>query len=78
VTRSPVVDPDLAAVLRRLREDRGVTQEALAARAGITTGSYARIELGQSSPAWSTVRQIAGALDVPLADIARAVEAGTP
>jgi transcriptional regulator with XRE-family HTH domain len=78
VARSPVVDPDLAAVLRRLREDRGITQEALAARAGITTGSYARVELGQASPAWLTVRQIAKALDVPLAEIARAVEARTP
>jgi transcriptional regulator with XRE-family HTH domain len=37
-------------------------------------GSYARIELGQSSPAWATVRQIADALDVSLTDLARGVE----
>jgi transcriptional regulator with XRE-family HTH domain len=41
---------------------------------GITTGSYARIELGQSSPAWATVRQIADALGVSMADLSAAVE----
>jgi transcriptional regulator with XRE-family HTH domain len=67
-------DPTLAAVLRRLRVERGTTQEALAFRSGITTGSLARIELGQASPAWTTVRQIAEALDVSLVDLATAVE----
>jgi transcriptional regulator with XRE-family HTH domain len=68
-------DPALAAVLRRMRVERGATQEALAYRSGITTGSLARIELGQASPAWTTVRQIAKALDVSMADLAAAVEA---
>jgi transcriptional regulator with XRE-family HTH domain len=67
-------DPALATVLRRLRVERGATQEALAFRSGITTGSLARIELGQASPAWTTVRQIATALDVSLVEIAAAVE----
>jgi len=61
--------------LRRLREERGATQEALAYRSGITTGTLARIELGQASPAWATVRVIAKALGVSLAELARAVEA---
>lgn len=68
-------DPALAAVLRRLRLERGSTQEALAYRSGITTGSLARIELGQASPAWTTVRRIAAALDVSLVELAAAVEA---
>jgi transcriptional regulator with XRE-family HTH domain len=55
--------------------ERGATQEALAYRSGITTGSLARIELGQASPAWATVRQIAEALEVSLAELAVAVEA---
>jgi transcriptional regulator with XRE-family HTH domain len=67
-------DKPLATVLRRLREERGLSQEVLAYQAGITTGSYARIELGQSSPAWATVRQIADALDVSLKDLSAAVE----
>ena len=70
-------DPVLGTVLRRLRAERGLSQEAVAYRAGITTGSYARIELGQSSPAWATVRDIAEALEVSLADIAQAVEASS-
>jgi transcriptional regulator with XRE-family HTH domain len=68
-------DPTLAAVLRRLRLERGATQEALAYRSGITTGSLARIELGQASPAWATVREIAVALDVSMVELAAAVEA---
>jgi transcriptional regulator with XRE-family HTH domain len=61
-------------VLRRLREERGLSQEALAYGAGMTAGSYARIELGQASPAWSTVRSIADALDVSLLELSAAVE----
>jgi transcriptional regulator with XRE-family HTH domain len=76
VPRSPVPDPALAAALRRLREDRDLTQEALAYRAGITAGSYARIELGQSVPGWDTVRRVADALGVTLAELGTAVEKG--
>ncbi|HTW42511.1 MAG TPA: helix-turn-helix transcriptional regulator [Solirubrobacteraceae bacterium] len=68
-------DLALAAVLRRLRVERGSTQEALAYRAGITTGSLARIELGQATPAWTTVRRIAAALEVTLVELAAEVEA---
>jgi transcriptional regulator with XRE-family HTH domain len=60
--------------LRRLREERGESQEAVAYRSGITTGSLARIELGQSSPAWVTVRQIAAALETSLVELSSAVE----
>jgi transcriptional regulator with XRE-family HTH domain len=75
VPRSLPPDPALAAALRRLREDRGMAQEALAFRSGISTGAIARIELEQSSPAWVTVRAIADALGVTLAELAAAVEA---
>ena len=74
VPRYLAPDPALAAVLRRLRLERGTTQEALAYRSGLTTGSLARIELGQSSPAWTTVREIAKALDVSMVEISAAVE----
>jgi transcriptional regulator with XRE-family HTH domain len=57
-----------------LREERGLSREALAFRSGVTTGSLARIELGQSSPAWATVREIAQALDVSIVELAVAVE----
>lgn len=75
VPRAPKPDPALASVLRRLREDRGLTREALAFHAGLTTGSLARIELGQSSPGWDTIRKVAKALGVSLVELATAVEA---
>jgi transcriptional regulator with XRE-family HTH domain len=75
VPRAPKPDPALASALRRLREDRGLTREALAFHAGLTTGSLARIELGQSSPGWDTTRKVAKALEISLVDLAKAVEA---
>lgn len=75
VPRSLPPDPALAAALRRLREERGMAQEALAFRSGLSTGAIARIELGQASPSWVTVREIAKALDVTMTDLAAAVEA---
>jgi transcriptional regulator with XRE-family HTH domain len=77
VARSSNPDAALAAAVRRLREERGMTREALAFSAGITTGSLARIELGRSSPGWDTVRSIARALDISLVDLGSAVEAGS-
>lgn len=74
VPRSLPPDPALAAALRRLREDRSMAQEALAFRSGISTGAIARIELGQASPAWVTVRRIADALGVSLVELGAAVE----
>jgi DNA-binding XRE family transcriptional regulator len=75
MTRRPKPDPALATALRTLREDRGWTREALAYHAGITIGSLARIELAQASPGWSTVRRIAGALDISISRLAAAIEA---
>jgi transcriptional regulator with XRE-family HTH domain len=75
VARSSNPDPALAATVRRLREERGITREALAFHSGITTGSLARIELTQSTPGWDTVRSIARALEISLTDLGAAVEA---
>lgn len=75
--RSPTPDAALATAVRQLRLDRGMTLEAVAFRAGVTTGSIGRLELGQSVPTWDTVRQIARALDIKLVDLAAAVEAAS-
>ena len=49
--------------LRRLRLERFVTQDELAARAGVGSATIHRLENG--SPArLSTIRKLAGALDV--------------
>jgi transcriptional regulator with XRE-family HTH domain len=73
--RSPKPDPALAAAVRRLREAKGLTRETLAFHAGITTASLARIELGQATPGWDTIRRIASALDLPISRLAAAIEA---
>jgi transcriptional regulator with XRE-family HTH domain len=57
-----------------MREERDESQEKLAHRSGISSGSLARIELGRASPAWTTVRQIARALNVSMRELGAAVE----
>ncbi len=65
----------LGTTVRQLREERGLSREVLAVAAGLTTGTLARLELGQSDPAWSTVQAVAAALDVSVAELAEKVEA---
>jgi transcriptional regulator with XRE-family HTH domain len=62
-------DPDLAALLKQLREERDITQEQLAFDAGITVSALSRIERGLNSPGWTTVRRIADALGVSLSEL---------
>ena len=68
-------DPALAATLRRMRVERGDTQEELAHRAGLTVAAFARIERGHANPTWTTVRRIAARTGgEPDAKLAEAVE----
>ena len=71
-------DLALAATVRRMRIERGDTQEDLAHRAGLTVAAFARIERGHANPTWTTVRRIAAALEVSLAGLAEAVERCEP
>jgi len=75
MTRASKPDPAFAATLRRLREQRGYTREALAFRSGVAVGSLTRIELGQVVPRWDTVRLLAKGLDVSMVELSAAVEA---
>jgi len=63
--------PDLvlASLLKRLREEQGITQEELAYDAGITVSALSRIERGLNGPGWTTVKRIADALGVSLSDL---------
>lgn len=72
--RKATPDPNLAAILKRLREDRGLTQEHVAWHAGIAVSSLAKIENAQTAPHWDSVMRILGALDVTLAELAAALE----
>jgi transcriptional regulator with XRE-family HTH domain len=75
MSRSPAPDPVLSDVLRRLREDRGLTLEALAFKSGVSISSLGRIELGRTSAARATVVQIADALGISMGKLGAAVDA---
>jgi len=70
----PPVDPTLAGVLRRLRTERGRSLESVARDADISYTTLAKIEHEQTAPAWATVRAIASALDVTMAELGAAIE----
>ena len=76
MTAPAQVDPALAATVRRMRIERGDTQEDLAHRAGLTVAAFARIERGHANPTWTTVKRIAEALEISLVTLAEAVERG--
>jgi transcriptional regulator with XRE-family HTH domain len=57
--------------LRRLREDRLLTQAELADRAGIALSSLVRIENDQVDPRFSSIRKLARALDVDPHELTR-------
>jgi putative transcriptional regulator len=67
------LDPD-GAVVHRLRLERGVTQERLAFKAHVTIATLSRIERGVTAPTVGTLRKIAPALGVSLAELVTAVE----
>src|SRR5829696_2135630 len=50
--------------LRYIREKKGLTQQELAKRAGVTQDSVSRIETGERNPRRSTLEKLARALEV--------------
>ena len=73
--RSDQPQPSLGKAIRQLREERDMTQEALAQDAGITVGHMSMIERGHSNPTWATVTAIAIALGTSIRDVAGRSEA---
>lgn len=59
----------LGADVRRLRQARGMSLEALAERAKLSTNYVGSIERDRRDPSLSSVRAIARALDVPVAEL---------
>jgi transcriptional regulator with XRE-family HTH domain len=66
--------PAIGKAIRQVREKRGLTQEAVAHDAGITTATFGVIERGLSNPTWATVKSIAAALDVSISELAKLSE----
>lgn len=55
--------------LRALREERALTQAALARAAGLSQGNLARIENGDRSPTLGSLAKLARALGLTLAEL---------
>jgi len=66
--------PAIGKAIRQVREKRGLTQEAVAHDAGITTATLGVIERGLSNPTWATVKSIAAALGVSIGELAKRSE----
>lgn len=66
--------PALGAAIKQLREKRDLSQEALAAAAGLTGRTVSAVETGTANPTWATVKDIATALGVTMVELARLAE----
>ena len=64
----------LGLAVRRCRRERDLSQEALAARAGVGAKHLGEIERGNSDPRVTTVIRIATALDLRVADLFDRIE----
>lgn len=64
--RGPVLEqPTFGQLVRTLREQRGLSQAALA-EGGLSTGYLSRLESGARPPTWRVIEHIAARLDVPV------------
>jgi transcriptional regulator with XRE-family HTH domain len=61
--------------VRHMRKMRGMSQQELAERAGVTQNTVSEIELGHRDPHPATLRKLAKALDVEVAEFFREAEA---
>jgi transcriptional regulator with XRE-family HTH domain len=55
-----------ASVLRQMREERGWSQEQLAAQAGLNRSYLGEVERGSAMPTLTTVAKLASALEIRL------------
>ena len=55
--------------IRRLRKERGLTQEQLADQAGMAMRYLSGVERGEENPTLRFLAKLADALGVPLADL---------
>ena len=60
---------ELSKRIKTLRAERGLTQAKLAERAGVTLAYIGRLETGHYDPQLSTLRKLAKALKVSIADL---------
>lgn len=59
---------DLGSLLRRRRKDLGLTLEAVAQKAGVTTGFVSQVERSITSPSLASLTALTAALDAHISD----------
>jgi transcriptional regulator with XRE-family HTH domain len=64
----------LGKAVRKLRNEKEITQEVLAEKASITVRALSQIETGNANPTWATARDIAAALGVSITELAKLSE----
>jgi transcriptional regulator with XRE-family HTH domain len=57
-----------------LREEKNLTQEAVAHAAGVHPTWVSRLEGGTLNPSWGMVARVAKALGISVSDLAKAAE----
>jgi len=78
---TPPADEQLRALgraIRRARRERELSQEAVAAAAGVHPNQVGRLERGEADVYTSTMLRIVSGIGVSLADVARVYEASLP
>ncbi|WP_079099988.1 helix-turn-helix domain-containing protein [Streptomyces sp. WMMB 322] len=65
----------VGATVRTTRRVVGLTVEALASRAGVSTGALSHLERGQGNPSLQTLQRLATALGIPLVQLLQGVTA---
>lgn len=74
IPQDPQAQLALGEAIRALRKKQGNSQEKLAREAGVTPNMVSLIERGEGNPSWVTVRGIANALGLSVAELAKAAE----
>ena len=67
---TPYPQPALGKAIRQLREEREISLRSFAPKAGLSVNTLSSVERGAANPTWETVKGIAAALGVSIADIA--------
>ena len=55
--------------IRKIRESKGLTQEAIAFMAGLSRSYYTELELGKRNPSLLNIKKLADALGVSLSSL---------
>lgn len=65
----------LGQAVEQVLAERGVSQSALARRAGLNVRQVNALVRGQANPTYDSLRLVSGALEIPLSELMRRVEA---